>query len=102
MIRFETGENFKDIGEKIKLDEETLKIYVWYMESRWKDKEQQMCKDGYAGEWAFRFLRKIEFSSSDIKGMRLLFSTGKYDNMSEEIKLQENAYEALRNEGFPI
>ena len=100
MNTFIMGESFEDIAKKTGFDEEKTKMFVWYMETRWKKKEEEMCQTGYAGEWALRFLHNLEFRASDIHGMRLLFSTGKYNHMSEEMQLQEEAAERLKEEGI--
>jgi len=42
------------------------------MNKRWADSEDVKCRIGYAGEWAERFKRGIEYSSSDSAGQAIL------------------------------
>lgn len=63
---------FKEVGESIGLTDDRLDIYVAYMRRRWADTEEQKCWDGYALEWAERFIHNVEFVCSDIIGQRIL------------------------------
>lgn len=63
---------YQYVGLKAGLDLETLTRYVKYMTTRWKDTEEQKCRDGYAMEWAMRFLHKYEYQFSDGIGQSVL------------------------------
>jgi len=63
---------YREIGIQYGLTGTKLNLYVQYMLSRWPDSEKQKCLDGYAGEWANRFLVHTEFNSSDNIGQSIL------------------------------
>ena len=60
------------IGKRHGLTGTKLHRYVSYMNKRWADSEDVKCRVGYAGEWAERFKRGIEYSSSDPAGQAIL------------------------------
>ena len=66
------GTSYKEVGTSVGLKGERLELYVWYMETRWKEEEGLHCATYYAEEWAQRFLRGDEFACSDGEGERLL------------------------------
>jgi hypothetical protein len=63
---------FKSVGKKTGLTGRTLERYIYYMKTRWGEKEDLQCKTGYAEEWAMRFKMQREFSSSDSEGQSIL------------------------------
>ena len=65
---------YNEVAKTVGLDERTRKRYVNYMTIRWKDTEDQKCKDGYAIEWAERFKNKYEFEASDVFGQAILLT----------------------------
>jgi hypothetical protein len=72
MAKGEKGESFEEVAKKVGLDSETTSRYLIYMRARWLSEENQMCKTGYAGEWAMRFKNKIEYYASDSTGQMIL------------------------------
>lgn len=74
MSQYQVGQTFKEVGNKAGLDDKTLGRYVVYMETRWLDQETTQCAVGYAGEWAERFKKGIEYGASDTLGQLLLKS----------------------------
>jgi hypothetical protein len=61
-----------EVAKSIGLENNTLCRYIQYMLMRWKDTENQKCNDGYAIEWAYRFLKEIEYQVSDEEGIEIL------------------------------
>ena len=63
---------YKDMAKEMKLNKETTKRYIKFMEARWPEREAAICEDGYARQWAHRFKRNEEFIYSDSEGRRIL------------------------------
>lgn len=65
---------YTDIGIDSGLTGITLARYVSYMKKRWGEQENERvkCLCGYAGEWAIRFSRGMEYNCSDCDGQRIL------------------------------
>lgn len=63
---------FVEIGYTAGLRKKTLERYVLYMWIRWRGEEENMCRNGYAQEWADRFNSGIEYGSSDTEGKQIL------------------------------
>ncbi len=67
---------YREISEHYGLKGITADLYVAYMLKRWANTEEQKCQDGYAQEWAERFLtnRKglLEATKKHLEDMRRL------------------------------
>jgi len=66
--------SYKEVADDIGLHGLTKKMYIKYMETRWKSEEEIQCKTGYAHEWAERFKSGYEFGASDSKGRDILLT----------------------------
>ena len=67
---------YYDIGKKEGLKGFRLEHYVVYMKTRWPDDEDLKCKNGYAQEWADRFVYGLEWTASDSHGRLILQQIG--------------------------
>ena len=65
-------ETYRAVGREAGLTEFRLDFYVSYMTQRWADTERQKCLDGYAKEWAIRWLTGHEWTASDSFGKMLV------------------------------
>jgi hypothetical protein len=75
---------YVEVGLNNGLRDEKLSLYVAYMKERWESTEVQKCSDGYANEWAYRFLNDIEYNASDSTGKQILESlSSKYKGKSQ-------------------
>lgn len=74
-------QTYLKVGRDAGLDGNRLVLFVAYMKARWTDTEESKCRHGYAGEWAGRFQKGIEFSASDLEGQRLLDKLYKKDEL---------------------
>ena len=63
---------YEEVGIDTGLDGIQLKLYIAYMKKRWADTEEQKSQDGYATEWAERFLTNREWECSDSQGQLVL------------------------------
>ena len=63
---------YKEVGESVGLTHHRLKLYIDYMNARWKDSEWEKVRFGYAREWAERFEIGTEWNSSDYEGQQVL------------------------------
>ena len=63
---------YEEVGIDTGLDGLRLKLYIDYMKKRWADTEEQKSRDGYAQEWAGRFLSNREWECSDGQGQMVL------------------------------
>ncbi len=68
------GKKYEDIADAYGLMGETKRRYVRYMRTRWgiPEDEDIKCQVGYAGEWAGRFKRGVEYGCSDTVGQAVL------------------------------
>lgn len=63
---------YREIGIKAGLEGGRLKLFIDYMDKRWKDEEETQCLTGYAMEWAGRFKDNLEWECSDSQGQMVL------------------------------
>ena len=63
---------YEEVGIDTGLDGLRLKLYIDYMKKRWAETEEQKSQDGYAQEWAERFLNNMEWECSDSQGQLVL------------------------------
>lgn len=87
--------SYEEVGNSCGLDLETLDLFTRYMRYRWGDTEKQKCADGYAREWALRFLDGIEFEMSDIFGKRALYELDTVKYEFKYLSYSEQEREAL-------
>jgi hypothetical protein len=63
---------YEQVADEAGLISGRKELYANYMRTRWGDTEEQKCSDGYAAEWATRFLQGREYQASDWIGQRIL------------------------------
>ena len=63
---------YEQVADHMGLTDPIRWRFLVYMSNRWPDTEAQKSADGYAGEWAYRFLHGDEYVDSDLEGQRIL------------------------------
>lgn len=63
---------FEEAADANGLTAARKELYVKYMRERWASEEERMCANGYALQWADRFLEGREYAASDINGQTIL------------------------------
>ena len=63
---------YEQVADKVGLTEPVRWKFLVYMANRWPDTEAQKSEDGYAAEWAHRFLNGVEYGASDQEGQAIL------------------------------
>ena len=71
-IKREPMKTYEEVAAYYDLNGIIRDIYLKYMKIRWGHKAEEQCISGYAGEWAMRFRKGIEFGKSDAEGQQLL------------------------------
>ena len=63
---------FSSVAKEVGLSSLQFKYYVQYMKIRWGHRESELCRYGYAREWAERFRDGVEYVCSDVVGQVVL------------------------------
>jgi len=68
---------YEEVATVYQMDDIMKSRFITYMKTRWTDTEEQKCSDGYAQEWANRFIQGLEFACSDSTGQAILKAMSK-------------------------
>lgn len=66
------NKTYEEVANSVGLEGIKRERFLQYMKMRWEGTEEQKSSDGYAEEWAWRFLNGLEYRCSDNEGQRVL------------------------------